>query len=177
MHLAKSFWNPFETEFECYATDLRRLNEEVKEEIRLASYQAAEQDQRLQVLERQVATSHRRLGRLHHEKFDRVSREDQEWKIKALERESSKLKWFSTNIASNPRCVGTRKQLLLDKLSMYDYVASLKRERKKRYGSTSRWLSKTPEYNAWLLDNSSCFWLSGIVGGGKTVCPFCPLSA
>ena len=61
------------------------------------------------------------------------------------------------------------KQALLDKLSTYDFVASLKRERKKRYGSTDQWLSKTSEYNKWLQDKSSCFWLSGIVGSGKTV--------
>ncbi len=61
------------------------------------------------------------------------------------------------------------KQHLLDKLSTYDYNATLKRERKKRYGSTSEWLSKTSEYNSWLEGSSSCFWLSGIVGSGKTV--------
>ena len=59
---------------------------------------------------------------------------------------------------------------MLNRLSTYDYVAPLKRERKKRYGSTSHWISATKEYDEWLRDNSSAkFWLSGILGSGKSV--------
>ena len=65
--------------------------------------------------------------------------------------------------------LGAYKQQLLDELSTYDYATSLERQRKKRYGSTSAWLSKTPEYISWLQGDSSCFWLSGIIGSGKTV--------
>ena len=59
---------------------------------------------------------------------------------------------------------------MLNRLSTHDYVAPLKRERKKRFGSTSYWISATKEYDEWLRDNSSAtFWLSGILGSGKSV--------
>ncbi len=36
-----TLWQPFEVEFAAFETDLKRLNREVNEEIRLASEQAA----------------------------------------------------------------------------------------------------------------------------------------
>jgi len=49
-------------------------------------------------------------------------------------------------------------------------VKPLRRERVKRYGQTSVWLSKSKEYSDWLTDSLfPLFWLSGIPGAGKTV--------
>ena len=87
----RSLWNPFEAEFKSFASELQRLNGEVKEEIRLASYQAAEQDRRLQVIERQTAHKHRFLARLTDDKIDKLSREEKDWKLKAKLRRSSTL--------------------------------------------------------------------------------------
>lgn len=51
-------------------------------------------------------------------------------------------------------------------LSTHDYVAALKRMRKKRYGTTSSWLSQTEVFKNWLEDaKSSTFLLSGIRKG------------
>ena len=86
----KSFWNPFEVEFKSFTTEIRRLNGEVEKEIHLAAAQAAENDQRLQAHERQAADSHRKLGASHFRKFLQLSTDDQEWKVKVQERESSK---------------------------------------------------------------------------------------
>ena len=83
-------------DFKHYAKELQRLNGEVKEEIRLAAYQAAERDRRLQVFERQATSRHRILGRLIHEKLDTLSREDRDWKLKAQGRKSSKLAYIRT---------------------------------------------------------------------------------
>ena len=90
-HFAKSLWSPFEAEFKSTANDLQRLNGEVKEEIRLASYQAAEQDRRLQVIERRDAQRNRILARWSHDTVHKLSREEQDWKLKAAIRRSSKL--------------------------------------------------------------------------------------
>ena len=59
-----------------------------------------------------------------------------------------------------------RKQELLDKLSNFDHIVPLRRERKKRFGDTGTWLIKTTEYRDWLTSSSSsAFLLSGILGG------------
>ena len=123
---------PFDREFEEVATELLGQNKEVKEEIRLASEQAAHREQQLQVA---------------------VRKQDRAWKAQIQLPE-----------------VQARKQNMLNRLSTHDYVAPLKRERKKRYGSASHWISATKEYDEWLRDNSSAkFWLSGILGSGKSV--------
>jgi hypothetical protein len=55
------------------------------------------------------------------------------------------------------------KAKLLDRLSTYDYIASLKRMRRKRYGATGSWLSSTQAFKNWLTDSkSSTLWFSGI---------------
>lgn len=90
---------------------------------------------------------------LAHEKVDVLSEEDRAWRAEIQLRESQ-----------------ARKQKLLDTLSIHDYIAPLKRERKKRYGRTSLWLSKTDEYNEWIDGSTPFFWLSGILGSGKTIC-------
>lgn len=59
---------------------------------------------------------------------------------------------------------------LMARLSSYNHIALLKQMRKKRHGTTSRWLSKTEDYKNWLEDDkASIFWCSGILGSGKTV--------
>lgn len=123
---------PFDREFEEFATELRGQGKEIKEEIRLATEQAAHREQQLQVA---------------------VRKQDRAWKVQIQLRE-----------------VQARKQNMLNRLSTHDYVAPLKRERKKRYGSTSHWISATKKYDKWLRDNSyATFWLSGILCSGKSV--------
>ena len=153
LQLAKAFWMPFDREFGDYASEMQRQSKEIKEEIRLASEQAANRERQLQIAERKSAADFRTFGRLLHNKTDQLSKEDRAWRTQIQERESK-----------------AGKQNLLDRLSTYDYIAPLKRERKKRYSTTSQWLSKTDEYDKWLnASEPCCFWLSGILGSGKTV--------
>jgi len=63
----------------------------VREEIRLASYQAVERDRRLQMAEYRTAAKHRLLETLVHEKVDKFGKEDRDWRIGARKRRSSKL--------------------------------------------------------------------------------------
>ncbi|EHL03534.1 hypothetical protein M7I_0174 [Glarea lozoyensis 74030] len=56
------------------------------------------------------------------------------------------------------------KAKLLERLPAYDYVGSLKRMRKKRYGSTGSWLYNTKDFNAWITEDcSSLFCFTGIL--------------
>lgn len=132
---------------------MQRQSKDVQEEIGLASEKAAARERQLQIIERKTQSQHRTLGRLFHDRFDRVSEEERNWK---LHYEDQKKR--------------ARKQFLLDSLSTYGYISALKQLRKKRYGTTSKWLKETPEYRLWLNESkSSFFWLSGILGSGKSV--------
>ena len=125
----------------------------MSEEIRLASEQAADKERRLQVAERKDAARARRIGKLLHSKLSSLSAEDRAWRVQNQLRERL-----------------AQKQKLLDALSTYDYLGPLRRERKKRYGRTGLWLSECREYQDWLHDDKfGTFWLSGILGSGKTV--------
>ena len=144
---------PFDREFSEFAARLQQESEKVSEEVRLVSEQAADRERKLQVAERKDAARARRLGKLVHNHVSSLSAEDRAWKVQNQLREA--LAW---------------KQKLLDALSTYDYLGPLRRERKKRYGRTGLWLSECREYQSWLHDDKfGVFWLSGILGSGKTV--------
>ena len=58
--------------------------------------------------------------------------------------------------------IGSRNYRLLDKLSKYDYIKPFKRERMKRYGSTTQWLTKHPTFDKWVRGaEASLLWCSG----------------
>lgn len=62
------------------------------------------------------------------------------------------------------------KEKLLEKLSSYDYIATLRRMRKKRHGETSSWLSRTKTFTDWLEESKSgALWLSGIGSNPRTL--------
>lgn len=144
---------PFDREFGEFAAQLQQQSKEVSEEVRLASEQAADRERQLQVAERKDAARARKIGRLIHSQVSSLSAEDRAWRVQNRLRE-----------------ILVKKQKLLDALSTYDYLGPLRRERKKRYGKTGLWLSECSEYQDWLHDNKfGVFWLSGILGSGKTV--------
>lgn len=150
---AKSLWKSYEREFGAFEVELERQSKDVQEEIGLASEIVAARERQLQVAERKAQSQHRNFGRLFHDKLDRFTKEEMSWKLEDAERKAK-----------------VQKQFLLDKLSTYDYISPLKQVRKKRYGTTSTWLTKTIEYEMWLNESgSSFFWLSGILGSGKSV--------
>lgn len=144
---------PFDREFGEFAARLQQQSKQVDEEVRLASEQAADRERQLQVAERKDAARARKIGRLVHSQVSSLSTEDRAWRVQNQLRERL-----------------AQKQMLLDALSTYDYLGPLRRERKKRYGRTGLWLSECREYQDWLHDDKfGVFWLSGILGSGKTV--------
>ena len=144
---------PFDREFGEFSARLQQQSKQVNEEIRLASEQAADRERQLQVAERKDAARARKIAKLVHSQISSLSAEDRAWRVQTQLRETL-----------------VQKQKLLDALSTYDYLGPLKRERKKRYGRTGLWLSECKEYQDWLHDDRfGVFWLSGILGSGKTV--------
>lgn len=109
----------FEQQFGAYTTRLQNDHSAVKEEIRLASDQSAANERRLQIVERREAGKARSLGNMLYKDFLRFSDDDRNWKVKTQAQEARHLK-----------------QLLLDKLSDFDYMAAFRREKRKRYGAT-----------------------------------------
>ena len=144
---------PFDREFGEFAAQLQQHSKHVSEEVRLASDQAADRERQLQVAERKDAARARKIGKFVHSQVSSLSAEDRAWRAQNQLRETL-----------------AQKQKLLDALSTYDYLAPLRRERKKRYGKTGLWLSACGEYQDWLHDDKfGVFWLSGILGSGKTI--------
>ena len=144
---------PFDREFGEFAAQLQQQSKHVSEEVRLASDQAADRERQLQVAERKDAARARKIGKFVHSQVSSLSAEDRAWRAQNQLRETL-----------------AQKQKLLDALSTYDYLAPLRRERKKRYGKTGLWLSACGEYQDWLHDDEfGVFWLSGILGSGKTI--------
>ena len=107
----------------------------------------------MQVAERKQASLERISSRVLSCKVDRFTQQEQFWKKQVQERDDQ-----------------ARKRQLLDRLSTYHYMSPFKEARKKRCGSTGRWLISTAEYQDWLdAYGFQVFWLSGIMGSGKTV--------
>ena len=151
--LAKSFFVPFDTEFKEFAEQLQRKSETVNAEILLASNVAADQERRLQLAERKQAAAHRRSSQAFRMNAEKLSTEEQTWRQQVQKREAI-----------------AKKERLLEKLSSYDNISVLKRERKKRFGNTGSWLQSTMQFQSWYeAEESSTFWLTGILGSGKTV--------
>ncbi|KAH0537546.1 hypothetical protein FGG08_005681, partial [Glutinoglossum americanum] len=136
--LTMALWRPFETEFGSFEEELRRQSKGVKDEISLASNQAAERERQLQIAERKKSSIFRKQGNLHR-------LEEREWRIR-VDRRKSRL----------------RRERLLEKLSDYDYMFSFNQARKKRHWTTSSWLPGTDDYQNWLAGESSLFWCSGL---------------
>lgn len=151
--LAKALWRPFEKEFGTFEDELRKQNEYVKADIKLAGEQAAARERQAAAREREAAARHRSSVSLFRKEAKQVSKVKQERKL-----------WRDQQRAK------AEKEKLLEKLSTHDYIGALKRIRKKRYGITSSWLSKSQAFKYWLEDTkSSALWLSGILGSGKSV--------
>lgn len=61
LQLAKSLLSPFESDFGTFEKELLHWSKEAKEEVKLASVKAEEQERRKQTEERERAGSHRAL--------------------------------------------------------------------------------------------------------------------
>ena len=139
----------FESQFASYLVELQSKSQSVKNEVELASHKAAAGERQSQAAERRDASKSRQS-----------SNGLQTQLVRYTEQEQARRKQLEL------RCERARKQKLLYKLSNFDHIAPLKRERKKRFGDTGTWLVGTTEYKAWSASSSSStFLLSGILGG------------
>jgi|SRR5271170_4890742 len=84
-----ALWKPFETEFGELQKQLQIQNEEVSQEINLASNQAAAQEQKLQVMEREAASRHRKIQDVFRQRANLESDEARTWRLQVNERKSS----------------------------------------------------------------------------------------
>lgn len=149
----------FESQFASHLAELQSKSKSVKYEVELALHKAAAGGRRLQIAERKDASQSRRSSKLFQTQLVRYNEEEQAWR-KQLEQCRER----------------ARKQTLLYKLSNFDHIAPLKRERKKRFGDTGTWLVRTTEYRVWSTSSSSsAFLLSGILGGKQNSEKFYPL--
>jgi hypothetical protein len=87
-----ALWKPFEAEFGKIQAELKRQSEEVKEEIFLESQQAAHKERRLQMMEREVASRHRRAGAIFRRRTELDSEEARNWRLQINERQSSEFR-------------------------------------------------------------------------------------
>jgi hypothetical protein len=87
LHLVKAAWRSFDADFGPFETEIRERNNEVKEEIRLASDKAADQERQLQSLERQA-------GRPFRQRAEKAMKEAREWRIQMDERKSSEYEYW-----------------------------------------------------------------------------------
>ena len=78
-----TLWRPFETEFGSIQAELQRQSDEVRDEISLASEQAAERERQLQVVERKKDSWYRKQGDLHR-------LEERKWRLQAYQLKISK---------------------------------------------------------------------------------------
>lgn len=153
--LVQALWSPFEKEFREFEDELRQRHEAVAAEIQLASEMAAAR-------EREAAVEYRKSGSALRAELKQAGRDSTEWRLRQEKQRASK-KLRTKIMTSANRCVEAEREKLLGLLSTYDYVAALKRMRRKRHGNTSSWLSNTQTFKDWLEDKrSSALWLSGI---------------
>lgn len=110
----RAFWNSFEQEFKPDIDNIQRCSNHVKERIALAQTLVNLQEQQLQALEREKASTSRSAARKFFLRTD--NRLD---KIQELQ------------VQSNARKTRKRRQQLLDNLSTYDHLRPLKQCRLK----------------------------------------------
>ncbi|KAI0548370.1 hypothetical protein F4679DRAFT_574172 [Xylaria curta] len=134
--LLQAFWSSFEQEFKPDIDNIQKYSNQVKEEITLAQAQVDSQEQQLQALEREEASVTRSTARKFFLRTDDRLNQMREWQVQSNERKKSP--------------VDKRKQQLLNALSTYDHLRSLKQSRLKRYKNTSDWIFQTPEFYRWV---------------------------
>lgn len=143
--LARSAWAPFDQEFAAFQAAIENLARDVKEEIELASNQAAEIERKAQQLQRKdiydllveiislhatTCCSNKNAGRVR--------------KLSALR--------SHMNI---DRVTDKKKIQLLDKLSSYDHTTAFRQARSKRCSETAQWLTEERELKQWMSTKDS----------------------
>ncbi|KAK8070548.1 hypothetical protein PG997_010751 [Apiospora hydei] len=151
-HILKSLWSSFEQEFKPDIDEVQRYSDSVEQEIHFAKAQADQQDQQLQVMERQEALKSRSLIDRFTGRADEKLRRMHEMQLQRDQRESTE-----------------RKRQLLDSLSTRDYLRLYKESCRKRWHDTPSWIFQLPEFYDWLERKKPVLWCSGKIGSGKTV--------
>ncbi len=137
-------FNPFETDFGPFESELRALHAEVREEISLASKQAQRLENELQAREREEAKMERKFLA----KFrDKVHQDDEDAK-----------KW---RMQLNQQKLEEHRRRVLDALSTYDYQKTYRQLRKECTPGTSTWVCECSEFQSWMADPIETLWCTG----------------
>ncbi|KAI0976277.1 hypothetical protein F4678DRAFT_482490 [Xylaria arbuscula] len=127
--LLQAFWNSFEQEFKPDIDSIQKCSKNVKDEIGLAQAQAYSQEQHLQALERENASLNRSTAQKFFSRTDKRLHQIREWEIQRNAR---------------------KEHQILDELSTYDHLRSLKQSRLKRHKNTSNWIFQMSEFRRWV---------------------------
>ncbi|KAK2471615.1 hypothetical protein H9L39_16606, partial [Fusarium oxysporum f. sp. albedinis] len=140
--LRVAFFQSFEQEFEPDASDIRKMGENVKDEINLAKAQTDRQDQMLQ-------------------KEERVAASKQSCKCNDLHADPVSISHLARGTGADLLVVKERHRLL-EFLSSHDYVTPFREARKKHQYSTAEWIITTPEFIRWYEGTGPVLlWCSG----------------
>ncbi|GAW26453.1 hypothetical protein SAMD00023353_3200910 [Rosellinia necatrix] len=148
-----AMWRPFDDEFKVDLVDLDNCSNSVKEAIDAAKAHADAKEHELQARERKEASQGRAMISQLVKRTDDGWRETRQWQLEC-----------------DLRRTRERKQHVLDSLSTYNHLRSLKQNQRKRYCDTANWIFQASEFISWAnqLDDT-LLWCSGKIGSGKTV--------
>ncbi len=136
--------NPFESEFGPYERELKRLAQEVRDEINLASSQVQTHEAQLQERERQETKAERRVSK----RFMKRNLKDQEdarnWRL-TIDRQNSEKHRLRVLVA----------------FSTYDHQMAYKQARRECVVGTSTWICETLEFKSWMAEPRETLWCHG----------------
>ncbi|KAI8635647.1 hypothetical protein F5Y19DRAFT_17847 [Xylariaceae sp. FL1651] len=147
----QAFKASFEQEFKSDIDDIKRCSNSVKEEIALAQAQADLQEQRLQALEREKASTNRLTVRKFISRANNSLDDVREWQVQSSMRKTQK-----------------RIQKLLNALSTYNHLRLLKYTCLQRHRNTLCWIFQTSEFHRWVDGAVPLLCCFGKIGSGKT---------
>ncbi|KAI9740236.1 MAG: hypothetical protein M1834_004814 [Cirrosporium novae-zelandiae] len=177
---ANSIWKTFKHDFGSLQDNLSVAKDEVDEEIKLASEQSAHNMRELQQIEFRENHIYRsqQLTEIEENKVFRSQQkialaETKELGVQKLAKDDGN---NITSIKGEPELTSyvttleRRKVRLLQKVSNYDYTASLRQTQRKRCQNTGLWFFECVQFKRWIEgDLSKCLSCSGTTGCGKTI--------
>lgn len=88
--MLKTAWNPFEADFGSLKRETQQCSDDVRNEIKLALHEAANQEQQLQQYERELARVDRSIAGIFRQRADNELSNAQDWRMRVDEREARK---------------------------------------------------------------------------------------
>lgn len=137
-------FNPSETDFGPFESELEALFVEVREEISLASKQAQMRENKLQAREREEARMERKFFAKFRDKGNQEEEDAKKWRMEL-----------------NQQRLEEHRRRVLEALSTYDYQKTYRQLRKECVPGTSTWVCETSEFQSWLAESTETLWCTG----------------